>query len=262
MATPPRRKNAKRDFDNVVQSPDFDQKLKKTQDDLAALVTSSYESFTSEMTLLLSKMTKDSGINFAAIKESMIDEIKKLAISISRLEDENAKNSNAIRSLSSVQNNLSSRLNQLEQEKLNSSIEITGLCPAAMHPDKPAKEIAKQVLAIYNVSKFKHAYKRQVNTKSGTKNLLVVTFSSYEEKMIVLNKKRTTDMGRKCTVYFNHCLTSFNRSLYMSARIASKSSNLKVAISRGRIFIRRAIEKFGTPIKSQNDLDDIVKSKS
>lgn len=232
MDTPPARKNAKRDFDNVLKSPDFNQKLAETTNKLTTLVNNTYESFTLEMKKIIGEMNERSLSNFKVVKELLFDEIKKLMASISKLEEENIKNACTITSLSSAQNNLALRFNHLEQEKLNNSIEITGISPAVMNSEKPANEIASQILTIYDVQKYKSAYKRQVNTKSEPINLLIVTFDSYEDKMCALNKKRNAAGGRKCTVYFNHSLTSLNRSIFMRARIAARSLNLKTAIKK------------------------------
>lgn len=255
MTTPPPLKNPKRDFSNVEQSPDSYQKY---HDELKAFITSSSESTAATVKQLIIEMKK----NIASTVRELIDsEIKKLLDKISKLEEEGAQHSKDIASYSSSKQDLSARINQLEQDKLNNSIEITGICPAAMNSAKSAKEIASQVLSVYDVQNFKNAYKRQITTKTEQKKVLIVTFNSYGEKMDALNKKRTADMEKKCSVYFNHSLTSSNRSLYMHARIIAKSLKLKVAISLGRVFIRHPGEVYGNRIKSQQDLENIKMNK-
>lgn len=239
MTTPP-RKNIKRDFTNVEKSPTIDQQLLLNIEMLKNVVLKENEKFAMH------------------IKELMLEQVKKLIAEMAKLREKNAEYEKSIDTLNSAQDNFSTRLNDLEQEKLNNRIEISGINSTTMNSQKSAEEIASQVLSIYNVKNFKSAYKRQITVKSQRINLLIVTFDTYEDKMQALDNKRTADVGKKCTVYFNHSLTGFNRSLYMHARIVAKSLNLKTAISYGRIFIRKPEVKFGTRIRSVKDLDDIA----
>lgn len=113
------------------------------------------------------------------------------------------------------------------------------------------------MLKVYGINSFRSAYLRHVTTKSVKKTLLIVNFANYAEKMHALDCKRSQDKGKKCTVYFNHSLTGFNRFIYMQARKVAKSLNLRTAISHGRIFIRKQNEKIGRQVKSEEDLDEI-----
>lgn len=258
MATPPPRKNPKRNFSNVELSPDIDKKLNETTNELKGMITKSYETFTVKIEHLMAQMNENTHDNLRAIKDLMMEEIKKFVSDISQIKEETMENSKVINTITSGHKDISSRLNFLEQERLNNSIEITGLNSATMNSQKSAQEIASQVLGIYNVNSFQRAYKRQLTINSDRKNILIVTFKSYEEKMIALDRKRIKDSGKKCSVYFNHSLTAFNRSLYMRSRIVAKSLNLKVAISYGRIFVRNPGEKLGIRIKGEADLESIA----
>lgn len=250
----PPRKNTKRDFSNVEMSPDMNQKLDETTNELKEMITKSYETFTAQMEQVLAQMNEKTHNNLRSIKDLMIEEIKKFVVDISQIKEETAQNSKIIATVTSEQKEIASRLNMLEQDRLNNSIEISGLNSSTMNSQKSPEEIASQILNIYNVNNFQSAYKREVTVKSERKSLLIVTFKSYQEKMDALNRKRTADMGKNCTVYFNHSLTSSNRTLYMRARAIAKSLKCKAAISYGRVFIRNPDEKLGTRIKSELDL--------
>lgn len=246
MTTPP-RKHSKRDYSTVEKSPDIDRKLSDVKIELKDFVLTTYEKLLGKVHNLMDEDVTD---NFAKLKKDILGELTQLVTDISNIKEHQ-------HNVSSTQQDLSTRLNRLEQDKLNNSIEISGLSPAVTKSNKSASEIAAQVLKIYNVNDFQSAYKRHFTINSEQKTLLVVTFKTYEEKMKALNMKRTMDTGKKCNVFFNHSLTKFNRSLYMRARFIAKSINLKVAISYGRVFVRNPDEKFGVHIKSEKELEII-----
>lgn len=257
VATPPPSKTLKREFSHVEVSPDFNQKLNDETNRIRALIEDSYERVSAKFENVLSQLYDNATINMETTK-GLLSELKKVINEISQIKEVNVKTAKVLASIKTNQSEISARVNYLEQERLNNSIEISGLNPATMKSQKSAHEIASQVLSIYKVNSFQSAYKRQVTIRSEPKNFLVVTFKSYEDKMKALDQKRTTDLGKKCSVYFNHSLTAVTRSLYMRARIAAKSLNLKAAISYGRIFIRKPNEKFGHRIQTEMDLERFI----
>lgn len=254
MSTPHLSKKNKRNFGNVEQSPDVDQKLNDLRNELKELVMQTFDSFVDKVESRMNQVTMSC---FMQAKDLIMSEVRMQAqaeISKSIIESE--------KKIEKLKDDLNARLNSIEQEKLNNSIEISGLNQAIMSSEKSAFDIASQTLGIYNVNNFKSAHKRQIKIKSETKNLLVVTFHTYEDKMHALERKRSTDRNKSCTVYFNHSLTPYSRSLYMQARKITKSSNnLRTIISHGRIIIRKVNEKHGgTHIKSELDLTEIESS--
>lgn len=219
--SPTQRKNAKKNAQSENPS-DIHQKLDEKYNELKALIDSnnqtSGEKVYKELKTFLS---------------NCIGEVKELIKSEHKI----------IRNdVSTTQQNLSLRLNKLEQAQIDNSIEISGLNEAALNSGNSAGDIASQVLKVYGINSFRSAY---------------LNFANYAEKMHALDCKRSQDKGKKCTVYFNHSLTGFNRFIYMQARKVAKSLNLRTAISHGRIFIRKQNEKIGRQVKSEEDLDEI-----
>lgn len=254
MSTPPPRKSTKRNNANVEKSPDIKQKLEDTYKELKSLIDSKYETYSHAKNEEIIRLLDE---HLSRVSELVKNEVLKIHEEFLKLKNKNSEDTKSLNDVNSSHADLSMRLNQLEQEKLVNRIEISGLNPSILNSQKPAFDIASQVLKVYGISNFEYAYKRQIRTESGQKSLLIVSFGSYSEKMLALNKKRTIDKGKNCTVFFNHTLTRFNRNLYMEARKLSKSINMTTIISHGRIFIRGLNEKFGTRIMSQSDLNSI-----
>lgn len=138
------------------------------------------------------------------------------------------------------------RLNQIEQAKLNSKMEVSGLLFESNATRQQLKENFTDFLSRleieYNSSEIVDVYPTVRKLRSGDKNFLIVTFIHESIKNRVMNEKIQHDKAIKSepiTVYFGNVLTRANHQLLMSARNAVKGKKLARAWSMsGEIFIQ------------------------
>lgn len=139
---------------------------------------------------------------------------------------------------------LKRRLNDIEQEKLASHIEIAGVAKTEIEKNSKnitafARNIIASFVIQFNQAVVEHAFVRTI-PKSDIP-IIVVRLSSIEAKLHIMKMKRESDDQRK--IFFDHRLTPLNRALFSAARKATKEEGWKTFISSGRIFIARDNEK-------------------
>lgn len=165
-----------------------------------------------------------------------------------------------LKNVTDSQSSLINAVNNLSQANLNNSIDITGL--NQITPGLTPHQTAIQVLRSFNInydSQITDVIIRDITVDEITKPLIMVTFSSYDVKMKVMNAKRNFEKPNKTiAIYFNHSLTPANRKLFLDARRVGKNHNLTAGISRGRIYLRKQNEQRGVPIRTADDLTQIV----
>ena len=154
-------------------------------------------------------------------------------------------------------------MNDLQQDKLNCHLEISGM-PASLETSiENPKVIAEKVLSSYNIpvaqTNIIRAYKRVVNINKKPTTILTAVFPNYEEKLKVMKMKR--ESIKEGTIYFNHALTQTNRKLYVQAKKLCQNSNFYAFISNGRIYIKKEGESQGLKIGSAEDIKQFIRIK-
>lgn len=151
---------------------------------------------------------------------------------------------------------MSNDINDLKQQQLNSTMEVSGISTALFSSMAPL-EIFNKLLDTYQIScSVSRVYKREYKTGDVVKNLLVVNFHNYEEKLRVMRAKQDADKSKEVLIFFNHALTPTNRAIFMKARKVGKELKLQVSVAYGRIYIRRPGETRGRQLKSLEEIDD------
>lgn len=257
------RKKGKRDSTQLENSPTqqeiFDnykkEIVKQLNDSLKELAENQMKNNRSTVEFVSSQLARTLETVQTHV-EAIKAEVSKVWAAIEKCNQDLAKATNTAVATSEL-SQIKARLNASDQEKLNNCLDISGI-PNDDSSQSSPNVTAKNILKDYDITNFSSAYWRRIITKSNErKSFLVVTFSSYEDKMLALQRKRDVDKGKDCTIYFNHSLTSSNRLLFMNARKIAKSRNLNVYISHGRIFIKNAGEERGIQVRTVEDLTRI-----
>jgi hypothetical protein len=162
---------------------------------------------------------------------------------------------------------LQEKFNELEQEKLNSHMEISGLeslnVERCSSPIDTAKNVFEKLGILVNPQFISHAFTRHYTDKKGVnKSPLTVVFTSSEIMLKAISDKVNLDKGKKPSVFFSPVLTKRNRALFMRARQVAKNINAKAYVISGRIYMRRELDKRGVQIKSERVLDEIENTKA
>lgn len=149
---------------------------------------------------------------------------------------------------------LKRHVNDIEQEKLASHIEITGIDKATIaQRQQDLTNFAREVIASFGIqfdpAVVQHAFVRTVEKIN--MSIVVVTLATIEAKIFIMKKKRESPDQRK--IFFDHRLTSLNRALFTASRRVAKEAGGKSFVDRGRIFIVRDNEK--ARINSFSDLE-------
>lgn len=137
---------------------------------------------------------------------------------------------------------LKRRMNEVDQDKLASHMEISGLKPEEIQQHKEdLKTLVLKTLKAYNAridpDEIARVYVREVKMQAAVKSLLVVIFKNIDTKMNVMKKKKDSKTANT-VIYFDHCLTAYTRALFMQARKSMKEIGGKTAfVSNGRVFI-------------------------
>lgn len=134
---------------------------------------------------------------------------------------------------------IKTKLNDIDQDKLATSMDITGIsADDAKKNIKDPKTFAQSVISSFNITldpnTIQRAYFREIKVRAMF--ILVVIFSSLEQKIDVMKRKR--EIKTNAGIYFDHSMTPHTRNLFMSARKFAKEKGLKSAfLSRGKVFI-------------------------
>jgi hypothetical protein len=159
------------------------------------------------------------------------------------------------------------RLNVLEQEKLNTKMEISGIDSA----DIPHQQLKASLLEFLNSSgiavqetEIVNVYRSVRKTHAGSVDLIIANFNSIETKKRVIKDKIARDKKfGKPNVYFADVLTPTNRKLFMQARQLKKNGYITSAWTMGgNVFI--AFEPEGRKIRVVNDdhLNELISEES
>ena len=155
-------------------------------------------------------------------------------------------------------NNIQLKLDELEQARLATQMDITGLSTTAVtSQQKDARTLAHEIISSFGITiqlnELQHAFTRSTGPD---KTILVVVFASIQSKSFVMREKRKIKDDRK--IYFDHRLTPNIRTLFWSARSAVKVKRAKSAyIASGRVML----EKFDgskVTVRSIKDLDTLT----
>lgn len=131
---------------------------------------------------------------------------------------------------------LQQKLDELEQDKLATHMEISGIEKAAADANKSdAKGFAIQLISSFNIeldiSSIDQAFFQATRDE---KRRLVVVFASVDIKVEVMKKKREAKDPRK--IFFDHRMTFSTRKLFLSARKVAKEVGGRVFLYGGRVF--------------------------
>lgn len=166
---------------------------------------------------------------------------------------EQQKMANDLLNVRDMHRSLSSDLNNLKQEKLNSVMEISGVSSALLNAQSAA-DVFATLMTSFNISvpatSVTRIFSRDITIDSLKKKLLVVEFHDYDAKLAVMIAKQNFEKDKKPSIYFNHALTPQNRSIYNKAKDVARELKRKVKVARGRIYICKFGEKKGEHIKS------------
>lgn len=134
---------------------------------------------------------------------------------------------------------LKAKINEIEQEKLATRMEINGIDKAEIDANKldPTSHAIK-VMNRFNIqvsrNEIQHSYYRE--WKQRNVSILVVNFVSVDIKADVMKKKRAAKETNN--VYFDHAMTPATRALFVQAKKKAKEINARFAfISHGNVFI-------------------------
>lgn len=211
----------------------------------------------------LAKIMMDFRAEVKTSSDKQLDEIHDLRTDVNKKFDSIEKDMTTTKSL--VKKNttdidyLKRRINQADQDKLAAHMEITGI-------DKKIIENAKQdlkKLTIDVITSFKipidpmainHVYTKEIKKPNFSKHVIIVVFSSVEQKVVVMQKKREATETRQ--IYFDHQLTPLTRALLMEAKKTAKAIGAKSAYIRsGRV----VIAKDDTTKVKVDTFEDLVK---
>jgi hypothetical protein len=133
-------------------------------------------------------------------------------------------------------NILKRQVNDLEQTKLQSHMEVTGISKTEIERKKnDLVALAHEIITSFNVSltrdKIKDAFVRTVDKIN--LSVLVVIFKDATDKGLVMKAKRESSDTRK--IYFDHQMTAYNRAMFQKARAIAKSRGLKIGFNGSRV---------------------------
>lgn len=259
----PPRKTLKRNNTSMAQSPEVQNKIDDITNAVMQQIAATQKASAEELASQVSEIVKSEiAKHLEEIKEEFTEKISKTWTATKYVSQDVGKLTDNAASTFAELNKITSRLNAIEQEKFNNSLDISGIPVDDVDSRSSPNDAAAKILSSYKIAKFSSAHWRRVTTRSNERKcFLVVSFSSYTDKMIAMKRKREADHGKNCTIFFNHSLTTSNRILFMQARKVSKSLNLKVTVSHGRIFMKNSGEERGLQIKSAVDLSRIQRNK-
>jgi hypothetical protein len=209
--------------------------------------------------------TMDTNTILSAIKESshaQMSKIDELSTAVSsrftKVEEDIAKVSSKLDHHDKDIDFLKRHVNDMEQEKLASDIEITGVPKADIELNKQdVTAFARKIIASFDIqfdpAVVQHAFVRTV--EKANLSIIVVKLSSIEAKTLIMKKKRESINPLK--IFFDNRLTNFNRALFTAARRAAKEAGGKAYVSSGRVFIVKNNDK-----RRITSFDDLEKFKS
>ena len=182
---------------------------------------------------------------------------------IEKIESENKILIEKVESLEVTQENLKRQINEQQQDKISSHMEISGIPSTIINSSENPKVIAEEALSACNISFEKssivRAYKRIVNIHNEPTTIITAVFNNYDEKLRIMKLKRARN--KNGTIFLNHALTQTNRSLFVQAKKLCKNSKFYSFIANGQIFIRKENESQSLKIRSTDDLKNFIRTK-
>lgn len=159
--------------------------------------------------------------------------------------------------------NVDFRLNELEQAKVNTKMEISGLTLPQDTQRYQIKGIVSKFLSdagiSFNEMEIVDAYAMSRRFRQTVQNYIVVTFLHEAIKNRVMSEKIRLDKNKTVTVFFGHVLTRLNHSLLMKARYAVKGKKLIKAWSMsGNIFVLKSNDEGKIKLISHEHLEYLI----
>lgn len=259
--TPSRYKRSK---DDMIKSPPLT--LESMKNEVSDIKTAMAES----EDRIVQKLTHHLTGAFNAANTKMLNGLETKIDSVMSAVDEDRRTTQRISTnvdrLIVSSNDMQAKINQLEQEKFNNSMEISGLSLNYFAPNVSLRKLTHDIFMSYNIQfnidGLVRVYAREIKVNNEVRKLLVITFANYDEKLHVMKLKRQNEKEKPVKIFFSHVLTQQNRSLFMRARQVAKSLNIKqVYVAYGRIYMKNDEDRRGSLIKSHEDIDVIENSK-
>jgi hypothetical protein len=206
------------------------------------------------LTTKINTISKD----VSALKSDLEQKIWEIS---NHVENNNVDLSAKIHELSTVVNRNQQQINNMNQLRLNETIEIEGMETNQLSNNN-AKLTALETIRSFNIqiedNDIKYAYVRNIDFKKDNvthkKIVLCAVFEKLDTKIRVLKEKRLSKI--KSTVYFNHALTTQSRYIWMRAKKAAKRKGVKIFMVNGMIKVRLPCGKQRV-INEINDIDII-----
>jgi hypothetical protein len=133
-------------------------------------------------------------------------------------------------------NILKRQVNDLEQAKLQTHMEVTGIGKTDIEQKKnDLVALAHEIITSFGIpltrDKIKDAFVRTIEKIN--MSVLVVIFKDATDKGLVMKAKRESADTRK--IYFDHLMTAYNRAMFQKARAIAKSRGLKIGFNGSRV---------------------------
>ncbi len=200
-------------------------------------------------------------------------EVKDFKESIEILEQRNAKQQSSLEKLEYENTQLRDKLrkfhlkmDQLEQDKYQNSVQIVGLPDHDNEDDmEQVIKITKEKLDIKIKASDIDGISRLGKKREGKTRNLNIKFKDRltREKVFQQRKKLITDRTSSQNIYINDCLTKHRESVLYTCRKQVKSKNLFAAWSQGgNILIRKEVNGDITQIYDHEDLQNTLQDTS
>lgn len=216
---------------------DENEEMQKTNNEIFEFMQTMHKSLINIDTKMDARMKKIE-TNVINIKEDIKTLDEKVEIGNKRL-DANEKN-----------------MNWILQERLQTKMEIDGvnIPEITTREDSIQKttEILKALKIEVDAKAIKMAYSREIKMRNGnSKKILIVEFQDVESKINVMKQKLFNK--NRDGVYFNHCLTSNNRTLMMKTRKIAAEKKFKYFLQNNRILVKKS-ESIRKYVEDEDDL--------
>lgn len=204
--------------------------------------------------------------------DHLVNEQSSIAADISSLKNDNAEirshlntNTNEIRALHQGQSDISMRLNDLEQNAISLHMEISGINPDLVKPPADPMQLVLSLLDSYRIqyasSDIEKVLVRFIRRNDSSLPIVTVIFSTMDEKIQVMKRKKEVDPENSQRIFFSHALTPYNRNLFARARQVGKEAGIRfVFVANGRIYLREEQAVKGTCVRTVDELDKLKKA--
>lgn len=156
------------------------------------------------------------------------------------------------------------RLNAMEQLNLKSRMEIKGISENELENVDDMKAFVVEILRKFKVTGsenlIQRAYKKVIHAPHPF-SLIIVWFNNEDEKERIMREKFENQKRHKIKsdIYFNHCLTNFNRALYTKALKSKSTIGMEmVFIRNGKIAMKQNRQSKPLFIHTFEELDMLL----